>query len=68
MRRINMYFSETHWRQLIALGKPTGQKPSQLIRLAAAQYIARERRAKVVYQPGTNGLVRKHRGAVLLGD
>jgi predicted transcriptional regulator len=44
MKRTTIWLNADHTRQLASLGKPTGQRPAQLIRVAIAQYLARERR------------------------
>ena len=48
MRRANIYLNADHWRQLIAVGKSEGLKPSHLIRVAIAQFLARERRKQAM--------------------
>jgi hypothetical protein len=48
MQRTTIWLNANHTRQLAALGKPTGQRPAQLIRVAIAQFLARERRKQAV--------------------
>lgn len=62
MQRTTIWLNANHTRQLAILGKPTGQRPAQLIRVAIAQFLARERRAAAqqLVVP-----VRKQRSAVL---
>ena len=54
MKRTTIWLNADHTRQLAAMGKPTGQRPAQLIRVAIAQFISRERRkqATLVIVPG----------------
>lgn len=65
MKRTTIWLNAEHTRQLAVLGSPTGQRPAQLIRVAIAQFLSRERRkqAAQVVIPG-----RKSRRAVLLGE
>jgi len=65
MKRTTIWLNAEHTRQLATLGKPTGQRPAQLIRVAIAQYLSRERRKQVqpAVIPG-----RKSRRAVLRGE
>jgi len=65
MRRTNIYLNTDHWRQLAALGKAEGLKPSHLIRVAILQFIRREMRKQT--QPVVvSG--RKRRSAVRLAE
>jgi hypothetical protein len=61
MQRTTIWLNANHTRQLAALGKPTGQRPAQLIRVAIAQFLSRERRKQVeqLVVP-----VRKHKSTV----
>ena len=65
MKRTTIWLNADHTQQLAALGKPTGQRPAQLIRVAIAQFLSRERRkqAAQVVIPG-----RARRQAGLLGE
>jgi predicted transcriptional regulator len=47
MTRTSIWLNGDHTKQLAALGKPTGQRPSHLIRVAIAEFISRERRKAV---------------------
>lgn len=62
MKRTTIWLNADHTRQLAVMGKPTGQRPAQLIRVAIAQFLSRERRkqATLVIVPG-----RKRRQAAL---
>jgi predicted transcriptional regulator len=54
LRRTSIFLSPAHTRELAAIGKPTGQRPAQLIRVAISQFLSRERRkqAAQVVVPG----------------
>lgn len=62
MYRTAIFMNPKHMAQLRALGEPQGLKPAQLVRIAIAQFIRRETRARAAQFviPG-----RKRRQAVL---
>lgn len=65
MHRTAIFMNPKHMAQLRALGEPQGLKPAQLVRIAIAQFLSRERRKQAVpvTVPG-----RARRQAVLLGE
>jgi hypothetical protein len=66
MHRTAIFMNPKYMAQLRALGEPQGLKPAQLVRIAIAQFLSRERRkqAAQIIVPGK----RKRRPAVLVAE
>jgi hypothetical protein len=46
MKRTTIWLNPAHMKELGTLGKSTGQRPAQLVRVAILEYIRRAKRAQ----------------------